>query len=45
LVSELSNSFSETNKTNEFSDVFVLVSLLVLSTIGVYIPRKRKEKV
>ena len=45
LVSELSNSFSETNKTNEFSDVFVLVSLLVLSTIGIYIPRKRKEKV
>ena len=45
LVSELSNSFSETNKTNEFSDVFVLISLLVLSTIGIYIPRKRKEKV
>lgn len=45
LVSELSNSFSETNKTNEFSDVFVLISLLVLSTIGIYIPRKRKKKV
>lgn len=45
LVSVLSNSFSETNKTNEFSDVFVLISLLVLSTIGIYIPRKRKEKV
>lgn len=45
LVSELSNSFSETNKTNEFSDVFVLISLLVLSIIGIYIPRKRKEKV
>ena len=45
LVSELSNSFSETNKTSEFSDVFVLISLLVLSTIGIYIPRKRKEKV
>ena len=44
LVSVLSNSFSETNKTNEFSDVFVLISLLVLSTIGIYIPRKRKEK-
>lgn len=45
LVSELSNSFSETNKTNEFSDVFVLISLLVLSTIGIYFSRKRKEKV
>ncbi len=45
LVSELSNSFSETNKTNEFSDVFVLISLLVLSTMGIYFSRKRKEKV